>query len=149
MPRLTFSAVDCARYAAVMMAFGMGTLGGVVLGGVVGQRLYNTKPWLMTMFMGASAISGIFPWLYLTAADDYSAEAGGLVSKVAVAALAGVLVAVTGVNVRAMIVNVNAPYERGTAFAIFNLTDDLGKGLGPVMSSFLIDRVVRGQPLPL
>ena len=41
----------------VMMAFGMGALGGVVLGGVVGQRLYNTKPWLMTTAMGCFAIS--------------------------------------------------------------------------------------------
>lgn len=127
----------------VMMAFGIGAMVGVALGGVVGQRLYNAKPWLMTTAMGAFAISGIFPWLYLTAADDYSAEAGQMTGKIAVAALAGVLVAMTGVNVRAMIVNVNAPYERGTAFAIFNLTDDLGKGFGPVMSSFLIARVGR------
>lgn len=127
----------------VMLAFGIGTLAGVALGGVVGQRLYNAKPWLMTTAMGAFAVFGIFPWIYLTAADDYSADAAQMSSKVAVAGFAGVLVAMTGVNVRAMIVNVNAPYERGTAFAIFNLTDDLGKGLGPVMSSFLIARMGR------
>jgi len=48
-----------------------------------------------------------------------------------------------GVNVRAMVVNVNAPGERGTAFGVFNLTDDLGKGLGPVMTSLLIARLGR------
>jgi hypothetical protein len=49
-----------------------------------------------------------------------------------------VLALITGVNVRAMAVNVNPPYERGTAFSWFNLTDDLGKGFGPVMSAALI-----------
>ena len=39
----------------VMLAFGLGTLAGVALGGVVGQRLYNTAPWLMTTAMGRGA----------------------------------------------------------------------------------------------
>jgi hypothetical protein len=42
--------------------------------------------------MGAFAIAGIFPWLYLTNADDYSGDSGGMASKISVAALAGVLV---------------------------------------------------------
>lgn len=127
----------------VMMAFGIGSIGGVIMGGVVGQRLYNSRPWYMTTAMGSFAIAGIFPWLYLINADDYSADPERVSAKVAVALGAGLLVTTTGVNVRAMIVNVNAPHERGTAFAIFNLTDDLGKGFGPVMSSFLIAKMGR------
>ena len=42
-----------------------------------------------------------------------------------------------------MTVNVNAPRDRGTAFAWFNLTDDLGKGLGPVLSAWLIGKMGR------
>ena len=49
----------------------------------------------------------------------------------------------TGVNVRAMTVNVNSPRDRGTAFAWFNLTDDLGKGFGPVLSAWLIAKMGR------
>jgi hypothetical protein len=45
-----------------MMGFGLGGLGGLVIGGAVGQRLYNAKPWYMTTFMGAAAVAGIAPW---------------------------------------------------------------------------------------
>ena len=34
--------------------------------------------------------------------------------------------------------NVCAPETRGTAFAIFNLTDDIGKGAGPGESVLLL-----------
>ena len=135
---------------ALMMAFGLGAVAGVVVGGVVGQMLYNAKPWYMTTAMGSFAIAGIFPLLYLTNTDDYDAgDRGNLVGKFAVAVFGGVLVTMTGTNVRAMIVNVNAPYERGTAFATFNLTDDLGKGLGPLLSSFLIARMGRNRAFSL
>ena len=40
---------------------------------------------------------------------------------------------------RAVVQGVTAPEVRGTAFAVFNLTDDLGKGLGPL----LVDGMVR------
>ena len=40
---------------------------------------------------------------------------------------------------RAVVQGVTAPEVRGSAFAVFNLTDDLGKGLGPL----LVDGLVR------
>lgn len=43
----------------------------------------------------------------------------------------GVFSTTTGTNIRAALMDVNAPETRGTAFAVFNLVDDLGKGLGP------------------
>ena len=52
--------------------------------------------------------------------------------------LEGFLVSITGPNVRSILQNVTTPSCRGTAFAIFNLTDDLGKGVGPVFVVFLI-----------
>ena len=54
-----------------------------------------------------------------------------------------VLGTVTGVNVRAMVVNVNPPRDRGTAFAVCNITDDLGSGLGPVLTAWLVGRMGR------
>ena len=41
-------------------------------------------------------------------------------------------------NVRSVLQSVTATEVRGTAFAIYNLTDDLGKGFGPV----IVDAVV-------
>ncbi|CAN0121241.1 unnamed protein product, partial [Hapterophycus canaliculatus] len=34
--------------------------------------------------------------------------------------------------------NVTLPSTRGTAFGVFNLFDDLGKGLGPALVSVLV-----------
>ena len=39
---------------------------------------------------------------------------------------------------RAVLIGVNAPETRGTVFAIFNLMDGLGKGLGPAAVASLI-----------
>merc|ERR1712146_341315 len=46
-------------------------------------------------------------------------------------ALLGGCAAVTGPNIRAILMNVNDSQVRGTVFSAFTLTDDLGKGLGP------------------
>ena len=135
---------------SLLMCFGLGAMGGTVGGGVVGQRLYNASPRYATSFMGAAAVAGIFPWLFLVHADDYdSRDAAAMAWKCAVAVCAGLLCSVTGVNVRAMTVNVNDPRERGTAFAWFNLTDDLGKGFGPVLIAALIGRMGRQKAFEL
>ena len=34
--------------------------------------------------------------------------------------------------------NVTYPENRGTAFALFNLSDDIGKGGGPVLVALLV-----------
>lgn len=38
-----------------------------------------------------------------------------------------------GPNLRAIMLNVNPPETRGVALALQSVTDDLGKGLGPVI----------------
>ena len=135
---------------SLLMCFGLGAIGGTVGGGVIGQRLYNASPRFATSFMGAAAVAGIFPWLYLVKADDYDSGGGtAMTGKCAVAVCAGMLCSVTGVNVRAMTVNVNDPRERGTAFAWFNLTDDVGKGFGPVLIAALIHGMGRQKAFEL
>ena len=39
---------------------------------------------------------------------------------------------------KAVLMNVNHPNTRGTAFALYNLADDLGRGFGPFIISFFI-----------
>lgn len=55
-------------------------------------------------------------------------------------ALGGGIASFTGPNARAVLLNVNAPETRGTAFAIYNLMDHLGTGLGPgILVKFALD----------
>jgi len=54
------------------------------------------------------------------------------VSIVAVAFVGGTLTGITGPCLRALLLSVNAPETRGSAQAMLVLTDDLGKGVGPL-----------------
>ena len=51
----------------------------------------------------------------------------------------GFVAAIAGPNVRSVLQNVTSPENRGTAFALFTLSDDIGKGGGPVVVAFLVN----------
>lgn len=55
----------------------------------------------------------------------------------------GLLSGPTGPIIKTTITNVTLPRSRGQAFALFNLFDDFGKGLGPFFISILISRMGR------
>ena len=57
--------------------------------------------------------------------------------------LGGIFNGVPGPNIKAMVLNVNTPDTRGSAMAMFSLTDDIGKGLGPPLVGILIVRFGR------
>merc|ERR1712034_152995 len=44
-----------------------------------------------------------------------------------------------------MLLNVNAPRIRGSVFGVYNLVDDLGKGLGPAFAAALISVPALGR----
>lgn len=49
------------------------------------------------------------------------------------------LVSYAGPNVRAIISQVNLPEDRGTVFGIFNILDNVGRAIGPVLGGTLIE----------
>ena len=51
--------------------------------------------------------------------------------------LAAFFAAMTGPNMRTMLLDVNPPEDRGPIFSIFNLTDSLGTGLGRWVAGLL------------
>merc|ERR1719491_2416137 len=60
-----------------------------------------------------------------------TAESGRPTMFALMLAMMGGCNAVTGPNIRAILINVNDAEVRGTVFSAFTLFDDLGKGLGP------------------
>lgn len=54
------------------------------------------------------------------------------------AVIAGLIVPMVSANIRAILINTNLPENRGSVFAVFNLADDLGKGLGPFFVGLLV-----------
>jgi sugar phosphate permease len=56
----------------------------------------------------------------------------------------GFVISIPSSNVKAMLINVNAPEIRGSVFSLYNLADDLGRGLGPwVIGSLLVPALGR------
>eukprot|EP00904_Undaria_pinnatifida_P005243 jgi/Undpi1/1849/HiC_scaffold_12.g05236.m1 len=123
------------RATVVAVVFGVGTTVGQLGGAKVGQSLYNRRAALQPLFMGVTTIAGTIPSVMLI---RYT---GGVFAAYMMYAFAGgVLAAVTGPNIKAVLMNTTLPSTRGTAFGVFNLFDDLGKGLGPALVSLIVVR---------
>lgn len=132
--------------AAGLLTFSaIGVFMGFFFGGVIGQWLYNIKKVYQPIFCGLSTFLGIFPALWLLYAGDF-AHSG--LPFVLLNIFTGFLISITGANVRAVLINVNVPKRRAAIFSLYNLTDDLGKGLGPAMSAAILLRTT-DRPLAL
>ena len=126
-----------AAATSMVAVFGAGSVVGSVAGGLGGQALYNVRPRWLAVLMGVTTSLGALPMLVLI--NMRRVTAGTSIW----AFLAGALSCVTGTNIRAVLIGVNAPETRGTCFALFGLTDSLGKGLGPAAVASLITRLGR------
>ncbi|MCB1175263.1 MAG: MFS transporter [Leptospiraceae bacterium] len=111
---------------------GTAILGGFV-GGFIGKLLYQKARRWLPVFGGLAVISGAIPtWLVL----NY--EGSDISSPLYLALVGGILATLAVPNVRAILLNCNVPENRGSVFGLYNLTDDLGKGLGPLMIFILL-----------
>jgi predicted MFS family arabinose efflux permease len=112
----------------LVMAIGAAAILGGFAGGLVGQWAFNRSPRNLPLLCATTTLGGVLP---MAALISYPAHPGmALTGPLLIALATGTLAAVTGPNVRTMLINVNAPEHRGAAFSLFNLADDLGKGLG-------------------
>ena len=117
--------------------YGIGGLFGQGLGGWLGQRLYNKRKVYVAWLMGGSTMIGVFPMLLLL---NLPFSYGALIP---VAFIGGLCASITGPNVRAVLQNCNLPETRGTVFAMFALTDDLGKAFGPFLIAGFVTAIGR------
>jgi MFS family permease len=119
---------------AALTVFGIGGLLGQLFGGWVGQRVYNRSPVYQCYLMGGSTLLSVPPALYIL-----NTKTVGDLGFYFMCICFGFIVNMNGPNVRAVLQNVCMPEIRGTAFSIFTLTDDIGKGLGPALVVFMIE----------
>lgn len=117
---------------AIVTIYLVGGLFGQVIGGWWGQHLYNKHKEHVAYLMGFSTILGILPMLLIINLPFSYATLGP------VSLLGGACASMTGPNVRAVLQNCNLPETRGTVFALFALTDDLGKAFGPYLISAFV-----------
>ncbi len=121
----------------IVMAVGGGAIFGGFIGGLIGNRAYNIKPKYLPLLCGSTTLLGIIPMAVLLNFPPFS-ETASVTAPIVIGFFTGFIVTITGPNVKAILLNVNTPETRGSIFSLFNLTDDLGKGFGPVIISLLI-----------
>jgi MFS-type transporter involved in bile tolerance (Atg22 family) len=56
----------------------------------------------------------------------------------ALAIMGGLFISVASSNVRALLMNVNLPSERGRVFSFYNFFDSIGKGAGPAIGGLIL-----------
>lgn len=123
----------------IVMAVGAAAIIGGFIGGLIGNRLYNLKPQYLPLLCGTTTLAGIIPMaLLINYPAQFGVEKPSITLPVLIGLFTGFIVTITSPNVKAMLLNTNAPETRGSIFSLFNLADDLGKGFGPVIISFLI-----------
>ena len=109
----------------VMAVFGISSLVCAVVGSGVGQAIYNEERARLPLFVAASMASGAVFMICLVVL------AGGGNLGIFFFTTFGAIGAAAGPNLKGMLMNANSTHSRGTVFALFNLIDNLGKGLGP------------------
>ena len=122
----------------VVMAIGLSAMAGGFVGGIVGNMLYNKSPRHQILFSAASTFIGIVPTAFLINYNPSDPTNLSVVYPLVFGVLSGFFIAVTSPNMKAVLMNVNHPGQRGTAFSMYNLADDLGRGFGPFIVSFFI-----------
>jgi MFS family permease len=108
-----------------MGVFGIGGLFCSMIGSAFGQSLYNTSRATLPVFVATCTAAGAVPLILLVLFGWL-----GWFLVVVLAALGGVAAA-TGPNLKGMLMNANPPNTRSSVFSLFNLIDNIGKGLGP------------------
>ncbi|MGQ9842934.1 MAG: MFS transporter [Spirochaetota bacterium] len=123
----------------IVMTVGAAAIIGAFVGGLIGNKLYNIKSKYLPMLCGTSTLIGIIPMaLLLNYNPQFIVPEPDPTWPLIFGFITGFTVTITGPNVKAILLNVNTPETRGSIFSLYNLTDDLGKGFGPVIISALI-----------
>jgi predicted MFS family arabinose efflux permease len=108
----------------VYLFFGLGMVAGSIIGGKVGASIFRKNPSRLPVFCGVTTLMaiGFISVLFWVPMPLWTLALLGFVTATCAA--------LTGPNMRAMLLDVNAPEERGAIFSVFNLTDSLGTGIG-------------------
>jgi MFS family permease len=129
--------VSKEKATTIFLVLGVGaTLGGLIFA-YVGEWLYNKNPKYMPILCGICVLLGCTP-AFMLINMPIDATGTGFTIYLALAFFTGFLVAIAGPNVKAILMNVNRPEHRGTVFACFNITDNLGQGFGPAIGGMLV-----------
>ncbi len=118
-------ALSIADATTVFLIFGVGMVIGTLIGGKWGEMVFKKDPKRLPSFCAITTLIGMGLTLVVIL---FAPSNVALLSMIGF--LAAAFAAMTGPNMRTMLLDTNTPENRGPIFSIFNLTDSLGTGLG-------------------
>lgn len=128
--------LSASKATLVFLIFGLGSILGTLIGGFIGEFLYNKNKKLVPIVSGLTTIIGVIFTLLTFSYKNIYTNFGFLILLV-IGFTAAVFDSFTGPNVKMMLLNINEPQDRGRIFSIFNLTDSLGTGIGKYFGGFV------------
>ncbi|MFQ3546944.1 MAG: MFS transporter [Termitinemataceae bacterium] len=126
-----YKGLSIAEATTVYLVFGIGMVIGTIVGGIWGGVIFKKSDrqlpifCAVTTFIGTALTLGV---VLLTLPLPIIIPLGFF---------AAFFAAMTGPNMRTMLLDVNVPESRGPIFSIFNLTDSLGTGFGRFVAGML------------
>jgi len=122
----------------VVSVIGLSAMLGGFVGGIIGNKLYNINPRYQPLLSAICTFMGMIPTAFLINMTPLNETPTNIAYPIILGIFSGFFITITAPNMKAILMNVNNSNTRGTAFAVYNLADDLGRGFGPFIISFFI-----------
>lgn len=121
------------------LVLGVGVTAGGIFGGWFGDRLWRRSPRYVPVFCALAVAAGILPGHLLMTMNFSPAMRGAeWLLPFLFCVVTGFIVCLPSANIKAMLLNVNPPEQRGSVFGVHNITDSVGRGIGPALGGLLI-----------
>ena len=122
----------------VVSIIGLSAMIGGFTGGLIGNKLYNINPKFQPILAAVCTFIGMVPTALLINLKPLENNDMSIAYPLLLGVFSGLFITVTSPNMKAILMNVNHSNHRGTAFSLYNLADDLGRGFGPYIISVFI-----------
>jgi len=117
----------------------VGMILGGFFGGIIGNKLHDINKKYSPIFCGVSTLIGmVFFLMMIHYPLPFNPTSMQMAGPLIVGVIAGLFITMTSSNIRAIVLNVNPPENRGAMMSLFTLTDSLGKGAGPYLGGLMI-----------
>ena len=122
-----------AEATLIWELFGVGAVVGGLGWAIIGDRLFSRKPAYLPLLCTIGITVGTIPCFIF-----FNVGFSSSVIVMLFSLLGGLCISTASSNNKAMLMNVNRPEHRGSVFAVFNLTDNIGKGFGPAIGGAIL-----------
>ena len=122
--------VSVSHATFLIAIFGIGGAIGGLISGVLSGYLYSHSRFLFPVFLGTTCAGASILLEHLL--DSNLEESQWVVFMLM---LSGSLAAVSGTNVRTVLINVSSPQYRGSLIGLMNVLGCIGRGIGPSLAA--------------